>query len=163
MVTHDTAPIRRSVVVRSDVGHTFAVFVRDIGLWWPTGTHSIGGDQVAAVRLEEHVGGRLYERWHDGTEHAWARVLRWEPPDVFALAWDLQQETEVELRFRSLGPALTRVDLEHRGWERLRKADVEGGIVRSYHAGWPQVLAAFTTRLGGAVETGAEPVPDGAR
>ena len=160
-MTYDTSPIRRSVIVRSDVGHTFAVFVRDIGLWWPTGTHSVGGEQVATVRLEEHVGGRLYERWHDGTERAWAHVVRWEPPEVFALAWDLQPETEVELRFRSLGPALTRVDLEHRGWERLRKAD--GEIVRGYHAGWPQVLAAFTARLGGAVETGAEPVPDGAR
>jgi hypothetical protein len=43
------------------------------------------------------------------------------------------------------------------------KVGSSGAIGRSYHAGWPQVLAAFAARLGGPVETGAEPVPGGAR
>ena len=28
-------PVRQSITVRSDPGHTFEVFVRTIGAWWP--------------------------------------------------------------------------------------------------------------------------------
>ncbi len=28
-------PVRQSTVVRSDVRHTFDVFVKTIGIWWP--------------------------------------------------------------------------------------------------------------------------------
>jgi hypothetical protein len=28
-------PVRHATVVRSDVGHTFEVFVAAIGAWWP--------------------------------------------------------------------------------------------------------------------------------
>ena len=32
--------------------------------------------------------------------------------------------TEIELRFKALGPALTRVEVEHRGWEALSDEQV---------------------------------------
>lgn len=146
MTTPDIEPIREAVLVHSDLAHTFHVFVRDIGRWWPTGTHSIGGDKVVRVVLEERTGGRLHEAWADGTEHTWARVLAWDPPAGFTLSWDLQPETEVELRFRAAGPGLTRVELEHRGWERLRRRD-DGTLVRSYRAGWPAVLSCLVARF----------------
>jgi hypothetical protein len=47
--------------------------------------------------------------------------------------------TEVELRFLALGPALTRVELEHRGWDRL-SPDLARRHPGSYLAGWTLIL-----------------------
>jgi hypothetical protein len=50
--------------------------------------------------------------------------------------------TEVELRFRTLGPALTRVELEHRGWERLTEEQLAAvsAVAGGYSAGWAHIL-----------------------
>lgn len=142
---HD--PIRQATTVRSDRTHTFGVFVRRLGDWWPTRTHSQGQDKVVTVHLEERLDGRVYETWADGQEKDWGRVIIWEPPERFAITWHtLSEVTEVEVRFHELGPALTRVELEHRGWERLPADEViemttpPGG----YPDGWRHILALFT-------------------
>ncbi|MBO3750879.1 SRPBCC family protein [Streptosporangiaceae bacterium NEAU-GS5] len=147
-------PIRRSVLVRSDRAHVFEVFVGELGQWWPTMSHSLGGDRLAKVTVERHEGGRVYETWDDGTECVWGEVLLWEPPERYAMTWEstrydhgaddlkLSPEgaaTEVELRFLELGPALTRVELEHRGWERLSPA-LAARYPSSYSSGWASIL-----------------------
>ena len=43
-------PIRQATTVRSDVEHTFTVFVREIGTWWPTSIISAGQDRVRAAQ-----------------------------------------------------------------------------------------------------------------
>ena len=40
-------PVRQSTLVRSDVAHTFEVFVRTIGVWWPTDPVSSGASTPA--------------------------------------------------------------------------------------------------------------------
>jgi hypothetical protein len=152
--TEPVPPIRRSVLVRSDRDHVFEVFVREIGQWWPTSSHSLGAAEVVAVTVERHAGGRVFETGADGTECAWGKVLVWEPPDRFAMTWEstryehgtgrvrLSPEgavTEVELRFLALGPALTRVELEHRGWDRL-SPDLARRYPGSYTEGWTLIL-----------------------
>jgi hypothetical protein len=100
---------------------------------------------VETVVLEGRVGGRLYERWHDGGEVDWGRVLAWEPPARLVLSWSPTLErrppTEVEVRFLAVEPDHTRVELEHRGWERL--GDLAAQARSSYEGGWPGVLDAF--------------------
>jgi len=55
--------------------------------------------------------------------------------------------TEVEVRFFSEGDAATRVELEHRAWERL---GAEAPSTRtSYLNGWPGVWALFVEAAGG--------------
>ena len=58
----------------------------------------------------------------DGTEAAWATVLAWDPPRRVTLAWKPNltdnPPTELEITFTPDG-ADTRVDLEHRGRDRL--------------------------------------------
>lgn len=146
------SPIRKAITVRSDVDHTFGVFVREIGQWWPTRPFSVGQDQVVAVIFEPFVGGRVYETWADGNEVDWGRVLAWTPPTRFAMTWEiLPAVTEVEVRFLALGPNLTRVEVEHRGWERLTAAQLavattqEGG----YSAGWERILSVFGAAMFG--------------
>jgi hypothetical protein len=141
-------PIRRSVLVRSDVEHTFTVFVREIGAWWPT-TFSAGRDRVRAVTVEPFRDGRVYETWDDDTVVEWGRLLAWEPPHGFTMSWTCTPApTEVELAFTRLGPALTRVAVEHRGWEALSEAQLTedcalpGGYASgSFSSGWGEILA----------------------
>jgi uncharacterized protein YndB with AHSA1/START domain len=145
-------PIRQAALVRSDATHTFDVFVATIGRWWPLRPFSAGQERVRDVVFEKRTGGRVYERWDDGTTVGWGEVLAWEPPRRFVMTWCLTPaDTEVELRFTSLGPALTRVEVEHRGWEALAEADLgadcalPGGYTGgSYAKGWTIILEHFT-------------------
>ena len=148
-------PVRQSTVVRSDLNHTFEVFVRTIGIWWPVQPFSAGGDKVRDVTIEQRAGGRVYETWHDGTTVTWGELLAWEPPERLVMTWTFTPApTEVELTFKALGPALTRVSVEHRGWEALsaeqlaRDCALPGGYTGgAYAAGWAHILAQLAGAL----------------
>lgn len=145
-------PIRQATLVRSDVRHTFDVFVATIAQWWPLRPFSAGQDRVRDVVFEQQPGGRVYELWDDGTTVGWGELLTWEPPHRFVMTWCVTPaDTEVELRFKPLGPALTRVEVEHRGWEALSEADLTadcalpGGYAGgSWVRGWTIILEHFT-------------------
>jgi hypothetical protein len=58
--------------------------------------------------------------------------------------------TEVEFTFAALGPALTKVAVEHRGWEALTDEQLSedcalpgGYTAGAYMAGWERILEAF--------------------
>ena len=148
-------PIRRRITVEAEPATAFELFTREMGSWWPMATHSMAADRedgtkVDSLVFEERQGGRVYEVASDGTEGTWATVLEWDPPRSFVLSWkpNLRDEpsTEVEVRFAADG-AGTRVDLEHRGWERLgpRAAEASAG----YREGWALLLI---ERYAGAFE-----------
>jgi uncharacterized protein YndB with AHSA1/START domain len=113
-------PVLRSAFVARPVDETFAVFTRQIGAWWPVPTHGLFGPESGAVAFED---GRLVERAVDGRTTVWAEVLRWDPPHRLVLAWhpgsDVAEASEVEVRFTASDGGGTRVELEHRGWERF--------------------------------------------
>ncbi|HET9560403.1 MAG TPA: SRPBCC domain-containing protein [Actinomycetota bacterium] len=141
-----------AVEVRSGVEEAFGVFTAGIGDWWPVAAYSVEPGRVEAVVLEGRAGGRLYERWVGGGEADWGQVLAWEPPARVLLAWspspDRPAPTAVEVRFTAVDPERTRVELEHRGWERLGD---QGDQVRAgYEEGWPRVLDAFAGAATGA-------------
>lgn len=150
-------PVRQSTVVRSGIAHTFDVFVREIGAWWPVRPFSLGADQVREVTFEREIGGRVYETWHDGTEHEWGRLLAWRPPDGFTMTWRVTgAPTEVELRFIALGPDLTRVEVEHRGWERLTEAQLSAACALpdgyrggAFDQGWSHILTSLAAAASG--------------
>lgn len=145
-------PVRQATLVRSDVDHTFGVFVRTLGVWWPVRPFSAGQERVRDVTLEPRLGGRVYETWQDGTVLEWGELLVWQPPHRFTMTWTgTPAPTEVELTFTALGPALTRVAVEHRGWEALSEAQLSedcalpGGYTSgAYSKGWTAILARFT-------------------
>ena len=149
-------PVRQSIVVRAPQRRTFDTFVRTIGAWWPVQPFSSGKDQVRAVTVERRGGGRVYETWADGTQVTWGELLAWEPPERFVMTWTLTQvATEVELTFAALGPRLTRVAVEHRGWEALTEEQLgedcalPGGYTGgSYAAGWALILGRLGAALG---------------
>jgi uncharacterized protein YndB with AHSA1/START domain len=150
-------PVRQSVVVRSDVAHTFHTFVRTIGTWWPAQPFSAGKERIRDITIEPHEGGRVCETWDDGTIVEWGELLAWEPPQRFVMTWAISTPvpTEVELTFTALGPALTRVAVEHRGWEALTEEQLRqdcampGGYSSGgYITGWARILQQFAAAAG---------------
>jgi uncharacterized protein YndB with AHSA1/START domain len=140
-------PIRRTVTVQCDPQTAFRVFTAELGTWWPLETFSRAADRedpsikTERVVFEEHVGGRIYEVLSDSSEADWGTVEAWEPPSRVVYAWRPHDRpvppTEVELRFSPDGTG-TRVELEHRGWERLEELAEAGR--EGYANGWPLVL-----------------------
>ena len=116
-----TAPLRLSFEVRCPAEHAFAVWTSEIGRWWPA-DHTVTGPGARVV-LEGGVGGRIYERSAGGVEHDWGEVTVWDPPTRLAYLWYLGRDradaTEVAISFVPDGAVATRVEIEHRGWERL--------------------------------------------
>jgi uncharacterized protein YndB with AHSA1/START domain len=149
-------PVRHATLVRSDIGHTFEVFVSSIGAWWPVQPFSAGGEHVVDVTVEPRLRGRVYETWADGTLVEWGRLLAWEPPHRIVMTWtSTPVTTEVELTFTALGPVLTRVAVEHRGWDALSETQLRedcalpGGYSSgAYATGWAHIL----TQLAAAAE-----------
>jgi uncharacterized protein YndB with AHSA1/START domain len=149
-------PVRQATLVRSDIAHTFEVFVTAIGVWWPVQPLSAGGERTVDVTVEPRLHGRVFETWADGTVVEWGRLLAWEPPHRIAMTWtSTPVTTEVELSFTELGPALTRVAVEHRGWEALSETQLSedcalpGGYASgAYATGWAHIL----TQLAAAAE-----------
>ena len=71
----------------------------------------------------------------------WGWITAWEPPRRLVYQWhistDRSSATEVEIAFIDLGER-TRVEIEHRGWERL--GDRGTSWRDANRAGWDGVL-----------------------
>lgn len=147
------AAVRHSVTVAAPLERAFEVFTRGFGRFKPS-EHNLLGVPIAETVLEEHVGGALIDRGVDGSECRWGRVLAFDPPHRLVFSWDIgptwQIETdparssEVEVIFVADGPDRTRVELEHRhfdrhgeGWPSLREG-VDGD------QGWPLYLDRYS-------------------
>lgn len=139
------APVLKSIVIERDADICFRYFAERASAWWPLATHALSPERATravAVTFEPRAGGRVYETAEDGREFDWGRVLIWEPATRLVFTWHLarppEQATVVELRFTALGPGRTRVDLEHRDWEKW------GGTGRDrrekYDHGWNAVF-----------------------
>ncbi len=136
-----TEPLRISFDVECPAHHAFAVWTAGIATWWPA-DHTVSGQAGLTVVMDDGVGGRIYERTPDGTEHDWGEVTAWDPPDRLAYLWHLRRDrtdaTEVEIRFLALDAGRTRIEIEHRGWERLGRA--AGQWREQNRAGWESLL-----------------------
>jgi Activator of Hsp90 ATPase homolog 1-like protein len=136
-----TEPLRLSFDVACSAEHAFEVWTAGIGAWWPA-DHTVTGQAGLSVVLQGAVGGRIYERTADGTEHDWGEVTVWDPPAQLNYLWHLRRDrsdaTEVEIRFVPRGAAATRVEIEHRGWERLGRAAQQWRDQNQ--AGWQSLL-----------------------
>jgi uncharacterized protein YndB with AHSA1/START domain len=152
MIRHVDAVVRRSITVAASQHRAFEVFTAQLGRWWPK-EYRIGAVEMADFVLEPKVGGRWYEVGVDGTECDTGRVTAYEPPDRLTLAWGLDANwkydpdpahaSEVEVRFIAQGPTQTRVELEHRRFERHGAgAEAVHGSVSS-PGGWSYCLELF--------------------
>jgi uncharacterized protein YndB with AHSA1/START domain len=134
-------PIRLAFDVDCPVEHAFDVWTARIAQWWPR-DHTVSAEDGLTVVLEGRPGGRIFERGMSGAEHDWGEVTIWEPPTRLGYTWHLNRDrsdaTQVEIRFVARGDASTRVEIEHRDWERL---GAEGEQWRERNqGGWATLL-----------------------
>lgn len=130
------AVVQRQIVVDAPVERAFAVFTERFGDFKPK-EHNLLSSPITETVFEPKIGGHIFDRAEDGSECAWARILVFEPPDRLVFSWDispawqleqdLENASEVEVRFVAETPQRTRVELEHRnldrhgpGWESVR-------------------------------------------
>ena len=150
-------PLRRSVTVSAPPEKAFRRFTAEMGSWWPLASHSVGQRDTETVAMEGRVGGRIVERIRGGRECVWGTITAWEPPHRVAFTWhpgdDPARAQDIEVRFTPLskgkaeGAATkTRVDLEHRGFERL--GALAKRAYRGYPLGWTYVLGTYAGRRG---------------
>ena len=143
-----TEPLRMSFDVACPVDRAFAVWTSQTAAWWPP-AHTVSGADGVRVEFENRVGGRIFERTPDGAEHDWGEVTIWSPPARLAYLWHLRRDrsdaTEVEIRFTAKGSGGTRIEIEHRGWERLGS---KAGQWRDQNrAGWQTLLPHFQAAI----------------
>jgi hypothetical protein len=137
-------PLRMSFVVACRPEHAFATWTARTSTWWPT-SHTVSGDPGAEVVFEGRPGGRIFERAPGGREVDWGEVTLWEPPRRLGYLWHLRADradaTEVEISFLDEAEGRTRVEIEHRGWERLGARG--SGWRDANQGGWNGVLPHF--------------------
>ncbi len=152
-------PVRRSVTVKASAEHAFRIFTEGFDTWWPR-SHHIGKAPMKKAIIEGRAGGRCYTEQTDGTDCDWGTVLVWEPPRRFVMAWqidgkwqyepDLAKSSEVEVRFTPEPDGSTRVDLEHRYFDRHgTDADAIRTAIEAPN-GWGDLLKLFAAK---AVQT----------
>lgn len=138
-----SGPIIIEFSVDCDPTHAFNTWTGSIGRWWPA-DHTVSGDPKARAFLEPGVGGRLFERTPDGTEHDWGKIVRWDPPVTVSYTWHIGagpvDATEVTVSFTPHRDSTT-VRIEHSGWEDFG----DDGLTRRAGnlAGWNGLLPHF--------------------
>lgn len=148
-------PVRKNVHVRANIARAFKVFTEGIDSWWPR-THHIGASPMTRAVLEGRLGGRCYSEQADGSECDWGRVVSWEPPHRFVMAWLIKLDgqawlpesdaslcSEVEVNFKPQPDGSTLVELEHRNFERMLSG---GAMMRAgvnQEGGWNGLMLLF--------------------
>jgi hypothetical protein len=147
--------VRRSITVKTTQKRAFEIFTADFDSWWPR-SHHIGKSPMKRALIEGRVGGRCYSEQADGTDCPWGEVTLWEPPKRFVMAWNINldwqyesdpaKSSEVEVRFTPELGGSTRVDLEHRNFERLGTdwEKMRDGV--SAVGGWGSLLELFAAQ-----------------
>jgi len=156
MTSTTAATVNKAIVVNAPIEEAFRVFTDRFGDFKPP-EHNLLGAPITETVFEGRAGGHIFDRAADGSECHWARVLIYEPPTRVVFSWDigptwqveqdLDNTSEVEVRFTADGPTRTRVELEHRnldrhgpGWDGVR-AGVDGD------EGWSLYLDRYAALL----------------
>ncbi|MCI0451412.1 MAG: SRPBCC domain-containing protein [Candidatus Latescibacteria bacterium] len=135
-------PLKLSITVKRAPAEAFEIFTSRYGAWWPYQKFSVHRADTRECVFEARLGGEIYEVAKSGERVVWGRVVVWEPPHRFVMSWypgrGPETGQEVEVRFVAVEEG-TRVELEHRDWEKL------GAIAReertNYENGWAVVFA----------------------
>jgi uncharacterized protein YndB with AHSA1/START domain len=141
--------LHRAIEVPLSTERAFGFFTNEFALWWPR-EYTWGQDVVEDIGLEQRQGGLCFERGPNGFRCDWGRVLSWEPPRRLVLAWQISPRREpepnpvkastVEITFVAKTPGQTRVELEHRDFQRHGDGALEYRAALASTRGWSWIL-----------------------
>ena len=147
-------PIRSSIGVGVPTELAFDIFVKDIGCWWPI-AYTFGEDQFETAEIEPRAGGRWFERNLEGAETDWGEVRAFEAGWRLVLSFAVGPErnpeppdkaSELEIRFKQASGG-TRLELEHRDFERHGKGADKLRAGMASRQGWPLILASYAREI----------------
>lgn len=155
--TSDIPPVRRTVVVDATPARAFEVFAAGIDRWWPK-AKSIGSAPLRESTIEPFVGGRWKCLCEDGSGYTVGHVQVWEPARRLVISWEINAQwksdprpeatSEVEVRFISETDGRTRVELEHRNFERM--GPIDGAAMQTAVTnGWPGIMDLYAAAAAG--------------
>ncbi|TDC30094.1 SRPBCC family protein [Micromonospora sp. KC213] len=147
--------LRSTLLVPASAEQAFAVFTGALIDWWvPEYTWS-GPAALAELGMEPQAGGMLYEIGPYGFRSDWGRVVIWDPPKRLVFTWqigpdrvpvpDPAQASEVEVLFLPDSSGGTRVEVEHRHFDRHGAA--AEGYRQALTAGWHELLSRYLHTL----------------
>jgi uncharacterized protein YndB with AHSA1/START domain len=153
--TTSIAPVRKGVLVKVDAARAFEIFTSGIDRWWPK-TQGVGSSPIAESVIEPFAGGRWFAKYEDGSQITTGHILACEPATRVLFSWEFNADwkpdasapSEVEVTFTAEEPGTTRVQLEHRLFERMGE---EGGtkMRNDVEGGWPALLDLFAIQVAG--------------
>jgi uncharacterized protein YndB with AHSA1/START domain len=156
MTATESNTVQKTITVEASPERAFEVFTAGIDTWWPR-THHIGKSPMKKSIIEGRLGGRCYTVQEDGTDCDWGEVLVWQPPHRFVMAWKITHQwgfeadpakaSEVEVRFTAVDERKTRVDLEHRYFERMGPGGSAMRTAVESPGGWSMLLQLFAAQL----------------
>ncbi len=141
--------ISHQVVVEAGPSGAFDAFTAHLGAWWPL-AYTFSEASFADAAIEPTVGGVWYERTRAGEKLSWGEVRAYAPGERIVLAFGIGPDrrpapndaaSEVEVRFSADGQGRTRVEVEHRGFERHGAGAETLRAGMDSAQGWPLILA----------------------
>jgi uncharacterized protein YndB with AHSA1/START domain len=145
------APLVKTVGVPLAPAEAFDLFTNGLVRWWPLSTHSVTEAEAVDCVMEGRVGGRIFERAGDGSEHVWGTVEGWETPRRLAFTWHPGRPADsaqtIDVRFDAAAHGGTTVTLVHGGWDAL--GDRAATMRSSYDSGWDFVLGEYVETASG--------------
>lgn len=127
------------------------MFTEALTDWWVKEYTWSGPAALAALGIEPWAGGMLYEIGPYGFRADWGRVLTWDPPRRLVFTWQIGPDrapvpdpawaSEVEVLFLPDGFGRTRVEVEHRHFN--RHGEAAEGYRQALTAGWHELLSRY--------------------
>ncbi|MEV0155369.1 SRPBCC family protein [Micromonospora sp. NPDC050686] len=151
----DRFSLRTVLLAPAPTEQAFAVFTGALTDWWVHEYTWSGPQALAELGMEPRAGGMLYEIGPYGFRADWGRVLTWDPPRRLVFTWqigpdraplpDPARASEVEVIFEPDGDGRTRVEVEHRHFD--RHGEAAEGYRQALTAGWAELLSRYLDTL----------------
>ena len=148
----DNAAIRRTLTAPTSVERAFEQFTYGMASWWPP-EYTWAGDVLETIGMEPQMNGRCFERGPHNFTCDWGRVVAWEPPYRVAFTWQISpnrqpepdpaKASDVEVRFIVEGASTTRVEFEHRNFQRHGEGALEYFRALDSSRGWTYILDSY--------------------
>ena len=142
------SPLRIGRTVPLSPAEAFALFIEDLGTWWPD-AHTVSGragKRPRRIEVEPHKGGRIVETTHDGRRVDWGRIIGWEPGAHVSFTWhpDAPEDeaSVVTVSFSPEGDGC-RVEVEQGGVEIL--GPLADAVSTTWLRGWKTVLGCYAS------------------
>jgi uncharacterized protein YndB with AHSA1/START domain len=136
-----------AITVPLPADRAFASFTEGMKEWWPP-EYTWAQQSLEPIAIEPVNGGRCYECGPHGFSCDWGRVIACEPPGRLVFTWQISPQRVPQPTFAPEGADATRVELEHRHFERHGEGAEGYRAAMTSEQGWPLLLERFAAAAG---------------